>query len=560
MQMQKNIDTLKSELSSLHAAKGTVNTDIGDEVQQQVAKLREDLAQAQQDADHLRTVNASMDISRAEDGPRIFAEQVAENVKAIREELDARYSDRLKEADETLEKRTNNMKTQLSKKLTDGKAQIRQSLLIEHEEAIQKLRTEHTVETEKLAARHKYELDELQQNEESRFKELQEAWEKDREASHSNNGESEKKAQAETPPNPWQPSEAEARAFLHSNEIARSILRKNIMTQVTKAKDELSTQLKEEYETAITDLQTKANTTKEHAVMMEGKKTAVQVNMANNKARITQFKLGIIEKAAQETPEKAVEEVWSVAKDAKPPPSAAQPPLPGSSSKSQHIPATVSSGQRASSAQNSQQRPGAAVFGQSSPFTQGTSPAQQQTTQANQTAQQPGMPNFGRPSPAAEPAKASSVNEQESLVQQQPAQSQQKSSAGNVDQQLTSSQSSSARPQKPSQPAANHHPNAGTGPGALRGLQQSGLPVARGGSMRGNFNARGRGSGIGRGGPPGLNTNQGQQQGRNSPSSGGMNPGAKQFVPGSKRPRDDEEQGGDAGIGKRIRGGGGSGV
>jgi len=39
-----------------------------------------------------------------------------------------------------------------------------------------------------------------------------------------------------------------------------------------------------------------------------------------------------------------------------------------------------------------------------------------------------------------------------------------------------------------------------------------------------------------------------------------MNPGAKQFVPGNKRPRDEGQEGqhGDgAGNGKRIRGGGG---
>ena len=36
-----------------------------------------------------------------------------------------------------------------------------------------------------------------------------------------------------------------------------------------------------------------------------------------------------------------------------------------------------------------------------------------------------------------------------------------------------------------------------------------------------------------------------------------MNPGARQFVPGSKRPREDSSGGGDDSDGKRIRGGAG---
>ena len=65
---------------------------------------------------------------------------------------------------------------------------------------------------------------------------------------------------------------------------------------------------------------------------------------------------------------------------------------------------------------------------------------------------------------------------------------------------------------------------------------------------------------MGRGGPQVLDTSrsQGQQIGRGSPTSAGLNAGAKQFVPGNKRPRDDGQDGGEGGNGKKIRGGGGS--
>ena len=65
---------------------------------------------------------------------------------------------------------------------------------------------------------------------------------------------------------------------------------------------------------------------------------------------------------------------------------------------------------------------------------------------------------------------------------------------------------------------------------------------------------------MGRGGPQALDINrsQGQQVGRGSPTSAGLNAGAKQFIPGNKRPRDDGQDGRDGGNGKKIRGGGGS--
>lgn len=539
------------------------NNTSSDDVEQQLAKLRDDLTQAQQDADNLRasaSVNLSIANVSVEDSSKPIAEQVAEHVQAVRAELEARHKERVKEADEILEKRTSTMKTQLTKKLTEGKAQIRQSLIADHEETIKKIKIEHDAEMEKLATRHKDEMEELKQNENVRFAKLQEDWQKERLALRNGEASSSINAEGETSHSPWQPSEAEAKVFIQSNEVARTIMRNNIKTQVNKAKDELAAQLKEEHEKVMAESQNKANTAKEHAVMMEGKKTALQVNMANNKSRIAQHKIGIVEKAVQETPQKPVKEVWDVAKDAKPPP-AAPPQAQQGPPKTQQTPVIAISAQPTSSASNagaSQQKPAPKFFGQVS---QNSPTGQQQLTQANQLAPQASAITFGRPSPAALPIEAASPSGQGNSAQQQTAQSQQPPNTANGDKNPSSNQTPLAPQQKPSEPTPNHHPNAGTGPGALRGLQQSGLPVARGGSVRGsvrgNPTARGRGSGTSRGAPQGINTNQAQQQGRNSPTSSGMNPGAKQFVPGNKRPRDDEQQSGDASHGKRIRGGGG---
>jgi len=563
-QNQERIDVLQAELSALHAAQQQTNNNPNHEAEQQMTKLREDLAQAQQKVDDLdasASVNASLANAPIEDGSKSIAEQVTQHVEAVRAELEARHKERVKEADETVEKRTNQMKTMLSKKLTEGKAQIRQSLVTEHEETFQRIKAEHKQEVENLAIRHKDELAELQRDEDSRITKLREAWEKDMPARQNSDLASDIKSKGEAPRTEWQPSETEARDFLNSNKVLQGIIRRSMNNQATKAKDEVTAQLKEEHEKHMTESQNKANTAKEHAVMMEGKKTALQVNMANNKARISQFKIGIVEKAAQDTPQKPVVEVWSVAKDAKPPPATAPQPQQGPS-KTQTNPTVGQAIQSSHSAgaATTLQKPSSTIS-QSTPISQSTAAVQQQQTQSSQPSQQPSVATFGRPSPAALPVQHLVQNpassDQGSSARQHPTQTQSPSSnAVNNSQPPPSNQSPSAPQQTPTQTTANHHPNAGTGPGVLRGLQQSGLPIARGGSIRGNANARGRGSGIGRGGPQVSTIPQGQQQGKNSPTRGGMNPGAKQFVPGNKRPREDEQQGGDAGNGKRIRGGG----
>ena len=593
-QMQESINASKEELAQLRTAQQQqANRQDNGEKEEQIKKLREDLAQAQQDVETLRTtasVNVSFANAPTEDGSKSIADQVAQHVETIRMELEARHNERVKQADETLQKRTDVMKANLTKKLTEGKNQIRQSLSAEHEQALQALKTEHEQELQRLRTRHKDELEELQRNEELRFANLRETWSKEQDSTQKMNGESNVKSEGETPRGPWQPSEAEIRSLAASNEVLRGILRNNVRAQVNKAKEELSAQLKEEHEKSLTDriaeVQSKANSVKEHAVMMEGKKTALQVNLASNKYKIAQFKIDLVEKAAKETPEKAVVDVWTTVKDAKPsaPPTNVTSPPQQEASRTQKQPMTAASGQPNPFTSTATQQPQATAQGQPNPFAQNT--AQQKPLQPNAQPQQnpfaasasqfkptqgmmaqtqpSGVSTFGRPTPATSPPPALPSGQQISSQQPKPVQ---QSSSTNVNQgpvqQTPLPQQRTSTPPKPTQGAANHHPNAGTGPGALRGLHQSGLPVARGGSIRGSATVRGRGSGIARGGPQAINTRGGpaQQAGRGSPTNN-LNAGAKQFVPGNKRPRDDThdgQQAGDGGNGKRIRGGGGGG-
>ena len=543
--------------------------------------LRADLAQAQQDAEDLRTsasISAAVSTGPIENGSsKTVAEQVAEHVEAVRLELESRHNERVRQNDETLDKRTNMMKAQLSKKLTDGKAQLRQSLMVEHEQALQAIRTDHEQEISRLQAMHKDEIEELRRNEDSKFAKLRDERDKEHQAKNTIEGDISVKDEGQTPRGPWQPSEDEARALIQTNEIVRNIVRKNIGIHVNKAKEELSTQLNQDHERTlierVTETQNKANTAKEHAVLMEGKKSAVQINVANNKARMLQHRIEIIQKAAQETPLKPVAEVWLVAKDAKPPPVTPQQvqptnQAPQDNNEAQKAPLISTFGQPTSVVQNLvQQGPtnvqgqssGVSTFGRPTPAASGRqNPAQQGLTTAQ--GQIPGVSTFGRPTPAIGGVQGTAPSGRQSPGERPPQTQPQLSSAerGPPPTTMLSQQGSNAPP-RPAQGAANHHSSAGTGPGLPKALQQSGLPVARGGPVRSNQTSRGRGSAVGRGGPQALDTgrSQGQQVGRGSPTSAGLSAGARQFIPGNKRPRDDGQEGGDVGSGKRIRGGGG---
>lgn len=582
--MQESIDASTTELAHLRNQQQRA-VPVNGEVEAHMSSLRADLAQAQQDAEDLRTnasIHAAVSAASTESGSKPVAEQVAEHVEAVRIELESRHNERVRQNDETLEKRTNMMKTQLSKKLTDGKAQLRQSLAIEHEQALQAIETDHEQEKSRLQGRHNDEIEELRQSANSNFAKLRDEWDKEHQATQNTNGEPSVKDEGQTPRGPWQPSEDEARSLIQSNEIVRSIVKKNISIHVNKAKEELATQLNRDHEKAMTEkmteVQNKASTAKEHAVLMEGKKSAVQINVANNKARMLQFKLDIVQKAAQDTPLKPVEQVWLTAKDAKPPPITPQQPqqaqqLQQDTNKAPKAPIMSTFGQPTPIVQkpaqqgltNTQKQSlGVSAFGRPTPATAAASgrqtPAQQGFT--NTQGQPPGISTFGQPTPAfggpqARPSSGrQSPAERPPQAQVQPSDNQRRPQSSLV----ASPQPGSNSPQRPAQDATNHRPNAGTGPGALKGLQQSGLPVARGGSARGNSGSRGRESAMGRGGPQALDTtrSQGQQIARGSPTSEGLNAGARQFIPGNKRPRDDGQEGSD-GNGKRIRGGGGPG-
>ncbi|EEP80551.1 conserved hypothetical protein [Uncinocarpus reesii 1704] len=374
-------------------------------------------------------------------------------------------------------------------------------------------------------------------------------------------------------------TDAAARDLVAKNETIRNIIKSNIRNAVNKEKEamaqresqpqqdtealkELEKKFVDEKETLLKERDQKISS----AVELAEKRLLAKVSMTEGRARGAQAKLEVVQKAAADTPQRPVIEVWEIAKVTKPamqqqaapkpPPPASPAPTPLSApAQSPRAPATPVPQKVAPSASPmpTPQQPVEPV----PPVTRPTLDNQQQG-QSQQPQPQP------QPQPQQQPP---------------PQQQQQQAMTGN---QAAPTQQPAGLPNRPPQSA---QPAAGAG--VLRALQ-SGLPVARGGrgrgmqsgpqhgqfgslppdqqfqqqhAGRGSTVSRGRGmrgGGQGRGGSQHVQTgNLPQGVGQASPRGGrgALNAQARQFIPHGKRARD---EGGDAdtNAGKRLRGGG----
>lgn len=574
--MQQSMDQANTELDQLRSLQQQEPAQSVTSVsEEQLEQLRRELIQAQQDLENMRAkslVNESLKSPSTENDSDSVAEQVSKHVEAIRLELESRHNERLDQLEENFKKRSENMRNQLSTRLRDGK----QTLTAEHKKELEGLESAHRVELEKLRTSHQDELDELRRNEASRFATSKETLPAENSAANAAGDISKSEDQGNR--SSWNPTEAEARDFVAANATVRSIIMKNISGKLKEAKEQLKEEHEKQLNTQLTEAREKAEAAQGHAVFMESKRSALKLSMAENKAKMLQPKLDLIQKVAQETPQKPVGEVWAVAKDAKPP---APTQLQQDGSKKQNVaptgifgtgqPNPFGQNQPLRSPFNTQNSPQiSGTFGQPTPLTPNqriNSPTNQGNPQSTPT-RGPTLPPFpqnamlqrsnpmstGSPAQSQDTAHLPGVSHQAPLMSQAP-----KPTTGIQPPSQPSSASQSNLPMKPPQGMNAQQFNVGTGPGALRGLQQSGLPVARGGPHRGGGNTRGRGQGIGRGGPQAIDTSnfQGQPHSRSSPT-GSLSGGAKQFVPqGNKRlreePGQDGQPSGEGGNGKRIR-------
>ncbi|KAM0254680.1 hypothetical protein ACHAQJ_006530 [Trichoderma viride] len=345
------------------------------------------------------------------------------------------------------------------------------------------------------------------------------------------------------------------RQFLSSNATVKNIIGANIRKKM----ETESARIKSEYEGKIT-------AAREQAQLMESKKSTLRINMAENKLRTATAKLGVVETAANQTPQKPVVEVWEIAKSTQAPPpapAAAKPPAPAPAPAPASAAATPV--KRQSISGNIPISPAVPFAGATTgqPVTDSPKPtpaaasAQAATTQppAEPKAANPaapagsGMPPPKASNPFAVPANANSTEAPNPFATKT-------ETAGNTPS-TQAAQPQSSLPPAPQQtqlPQLPHLPQLPPQP-----QQQGQVPVRSGIPMP-------RGGGRGRGGayvPPSQRAVSGHQEGGQGHTGrggrgggrggrgGAMNPSVSEFQPGAKRPRGDSEGGAGA---KRARG------
>lgn len=558
--MQQDLDTANARIRELQAQQSqqriTPQPITSGDVDQdgQLESLRQDLAQANQDLDALRSsvaVNESVANVQTQDGSTGISEQIAGQVEAIREELKARHDDRIRQAEDQYKRRTDKMRVQLTAKLKDGKEEIRQAMTVGHEQELNLLKSQHEEQLQALKTRHQEELNELRRNENNRFEEFKQAYSAEHSPGNTNGDTSVKnELQSQVPHGSWEPSDIEVKDFIAKNETAKAIVTTNVKTRVQKEREVIIAQVKEEQHKILVDslaeADSKAKSLREQAVLMEGKRFGVKINMAENRARLVQVKLDYVANAATETPQKPVAEVWEIAKNIKPASGAPQQPSAQSNPFSRVTPTGPTQVQAAP----------LGTFGQPTP-----AEGQMQPPSAPKEPSQSALSSVGS-LPTQSPPATSTVPSTSSPQQ---------ATTANGEQQP------SRLPNRPLSGQGNQRNSVGTGPAAIKTLQSS-LPLPSGGRTgSGQFNpsqfqgvggppnhqvsrggsniGRGRGRGSGRAGLS-VSTHAPQQP-QGSPNGPPLSATARQFVPqGNKRVRDGEQDTGlDGNSGKRIRGG-----
>ncbi len=551
--------------------------------------LRQELSRAEQELGNLRTeaaVRAAVDNAPADDGSKTVAQQVHEQVDTIRTDLDQQHAERIQQAEDQFKQRAERMKTQLTKLLTERKDQIRQDLETEHKNALERLAAEHRAEIERLNAQHQQEMGQVKQEAESRFEQAKQQWAAESGAQTPNPN----ALDMAKPVEQWNVPEPQLRELVRISPVIQGILRSNISTLVKKTREELERTA----EANMTEAIAKADKEKEQAVTMEAQRQKVKLSMAEGKVRTITAKIEVVQKAATETPQRPVGEVWEVAKVAKPgpvmaptAPAQASPAVQPTASTTQpnQVGATAATPTRAapqstvpSQQQQTPQNPFAQV---STPQSQPTptgfppqAPSQPfgsqnavQTQQSPQQAQPPQQPasfnpfagaaavpptqsGLPRPISAGRPGDGSQLINTAApsipgVVEGAQQQHQQQPPTAN-----TRGGSGSSLPRKPSQGQPGF--GAGTGPGALRGLMgqgqggQSMLPRAPGATGRGmnNFGQQNQTSG-------------GPQSPTTSPNQGGPAQPQQQMQQSTRG--QSIGRGRARGRGKRGGGGGGAG-
>lgn len=587
--LQQDLDAKSTELSTLQTQVSMSATSDSNEL---LEKLKHDLNAAQQEVDALRNKTAILpaaDGTVAADatGSNLVEAQVTALVASIRHELETAHQEKIREEEEKYKERVTNMRNQLSTKLADGKVRIREEISKGHEEAMQSLQHEHDAKVQLLTSAHEAALSELKAQHAKEMEALQTQISSAPSTAPKEQGDVVQNKEAPAPKTEAPTSQPnlndglttlpQVQAFLLTNEHAKGILLRNLrarleqqairlnneheqaLTQkLLEAKAEQEKTLQEEHEKLITSKLEESATnherslkekleeaaagfqkSKEQAVILEGKKWTVKISMLEGRNRQAMAKIEFFQKAAQDTPQKPVAEVWAIAKDIKAPPAAVTPAPAGLQS-----PSVGTSLVRQASISQPAQTPSQPVAAPA-PTLKNSQPAQTPPRKQSATSAIATVPAVPPPiadvqnSPGAHPATLAVQN-------QVPTGTQQQGAAGARGLQQGRGQTAPRNMQNAG--SAIPIPRGGRGgPSSLPQAPPGGLNI-RGGAGGQRMNEVGKGRG--RGGHNSPNGSPGSGRG-----GGNMNAGARQFIPqGNKRPHEGGDAGPEGFAGKRPRG------
>ena len=581
-------------------------------LQNAVEELRNEVTESKMAAQDSHSAEIIADAIRnvQTDESKSVAEQVAEQVATTREGLNSQYATLVKDEVAKFKARVDRVVQKLNGRLTDSKAQhekLAEALRVEHEQQMQSALGEKNA----LVAQHDETMEHLRTKHE---KELQGvASEKDSlVAQHGKAVEQLKSTQEEmerlkTEGTPWQApvapgtakteksggmevspkgeinlNETQIKDLVAQNPVILSMVRRNVQSKLDKEREAAASKAKEEQE-AITEkkleeakevadqeaerqvqeaqkaAETKfeeamqvAEAQKESAVQMATKRSQLKISLAERKNLVILAKVEVVDKAAQDTPERAVQEVWDEATKAG--------EAKGRELSAKGSEATAKAGQVAGSGAGSETplREGSSAPPPETPLAAKsglplvlTLPAQALSGVAAQA--EPPVGGSPRPSLFGQSGLAANAGSANQPKFGQPTGAPPQNQAA----QKTTTDSGAAPPSN--QPGQSNIPRPGA---STRGGSAGSATGAGQHTGSGPTGERTRGSRRNRGGNNPLMQAAGDGGAQNANSSQGMNPAAQRFVPdnagsggrGQKRVRGNEGEDSSGRGGKRARG------
>lgn len=593
--MQQTLEAANAQISTLQNAPAPPQappqaSTSGEELE----KIKSELAAKQREIEALKATAEVAASSNAapEDGSKPVAELVKEQVDQISSRLTAEHNQRIAEEEEKYKKRADSMKIQLSKKLSEGKQTIREEEKIEHDKAINQLKLEHLAELERLRTEHREEIQNLQAQTGAAVAVVPGG----SNGTTASEGSGVKLSEL---------TNEQLKELLQTNDKVKAIIRGNVESGIKKQTAQIKQEEQKTWTIKLDEIEKAAEESKKNAVELEGKKMKVKLSMLENRGRTMTAQINVVKKAVEETPQRAVGEVWEEAKIAKPPPAAPPASIPATPSTNPAGPVSTTQPSTTPATQQQRQPPQA-----NAPPTPSPAPSMPATANAaaptlaprNGTSDNPlnrsngpsSGPGQSRPGVIVAPSGAPGgrgtppfANTQQPPSGPSTNQQQQQSNMPRPAQAVGTGPAAlkhvlNQNPGSNQNPALNQPLSSGIPRGG--GLQRGGRGVYQGrggmhpqqqqqgsghqqqqdlniaGAARGGSNLPRGPGGVGRGGrgrgQVNIQGHQGQQGGPSSPSGGrggSLNPGARQFNPGAgiKRPHEGGEGGN---VEKKARG------